>query len=312
MTLFQLQAHGLRTTATGIILRVEREPHAIFQPGNAGALHGGHVNKDVTPAVIWRDEAKALVLVEEFDLSGAAHEWVPGPVMGNCQPVRKHLGAIDSRSRCPHQEGMIRPALVLLAACLATAPAFAKPVERSQVIPYPVRGTSAKAIYDDIKKQSPKIASNATFAFTAMATKTDKKEKKLDGSCRYSRFGTSVVYSFVLPKLASTKGVSKKLLAQWTDFAAYLKAHEEWHRDNWRGCIKDYDASALELEAKDCGVLDKKREKLFNSMKRACIAKDEAFDVTFRKEVRNHPFVAEALGEKPKTGGLVSLFKKKK
>ena len=211
-----------------------------------------------------------------------------------------------------HSSDMKRLALSLIVALLLTSEASAKPTERSQIVPYPVKGTSAKAIYEDIKAQSPKIAPNATFAFTAMATKTDKKEKKSSGACRYSRFETSVIYSFILPTLSSSKGVAKKLAGQWLEFAAYLKTHEEWHRDNWRGCFKDYDATALELTAKDCARLDAQRESLFTAIKRKCIAADEAYDVTFRKEVRNHPFVAEALGEKPKTGGLISLFKKKK
>lgn len=207
---------------------------------------------------------------------------------------------------------MARLSTFLIAALLTSVPACAKPVERSQIISYPVKGTSAKAIYEDIKKQSPKIAPNATFAFTSMATKTDKKEKKGGKGCSYSRFETSVIYSFILPALSSSKGVSKGLASQWLDFAAYLKSHEEWHRDNWRGCFKEYDATALTLTAKDCAALDKKREAMFTSIKHKCIAADEAYDVGFRKEVRNHPFVATALGEKPKTGGLISLFKKKK
>lgn len=206
---------------------------------------------------------------------------------------------------------MIRFACLLIAALLTATAVGAKTTERSQVIPYLVKGTSAKAIYEDIKKQSPRVASNATFAFTSMATKTDKKETKDDEGCGYSRFGTSVIYSFVLPKLATTKGMSKALVAQWSSFATYLKTHEEWHRDNWRGCFRDYDAAALELTAKDCKSLDKKRDSLFTSIKRKCLAKDEAFDFTFRREVRKHPFVADALGEKPRTGGVLSLFKKK-
>jgi predicted secreted Zn-dependent protease len=207
---------------------------------------------------------------------------------------------------------MIRYSVLAVTMWAVATTSFAKTSERSQVVPYPVKGTTAKAIYEDIKKQSPKIAHNATFAFTAIATKTDKTEKASSKDCSYRRFGTSAVYSFVLPKLHSTKGVPDALLSQWQDFAAYLKAHEEWHRDNWRACLKEYDAEALKLSAKDCKSLDKKRESLFTAIKRKCLAADEAFDFSFRKDVRKHPFVAEALGEKPKTGGFVSLFRKKK
>ncbi len=156
---------------------------------------------------------------------------------------------------------MFRPIFLLLAAALLVVPAIAKSGERSLVIGYPVKGTSAKAIYDDIKAQSPRIAANATFSFMAMATKTDKTERKSKDSCGYSRFRTSVVYSFILPKLSSSKGVKPALAAQWLNFYDYLKTHEEGHRSIWRVCFAEYDQLALDLSARDCGVVGQEARK---------------------------------------------------
>ncbi len=65
-------------------------------------------------------------------------------------------------------------ALLLIA--LGT-PALGAAGESSAVVPYPVKGRTAREIYDDIKLNAPRIAPNATFAFTAMATKTVKAHK---------------------------------------------------------------------------------------------------------------------------------------
>lgn len=183
----------------------------------------------------------------------------------------------------------MRMRISLLAALLCAAPACA--AEQTKYLTYPVTGNTAAAIYANIKSSAPRVVANATFAFMAIATKTVKREAKAKTTCRYSAFKTSAIYYITLPRLTKSPGaVGGKFRA----FAGYLKSHEEWHRDNWRGCLKDYDREALSLAARDCKALDRKREKLFTSIKRTCIAKDEAFDFSFRKDVLKHPFVVEA------------------
>lgn len=183
-----------------------------------------------------------------------------------------------------------------LAAVLFSASA-ALAAENSAVVTYPVKGNSARAIYEDIKKNAPRIAPNATFAFTAMATKTVKSHK-VDGSgCSYKGFKTSVIYNFIVPKRDGATPLAKATAKNWEAFVAYLVKHEEGHRDMWRQCIADYDRTALTLKAPDCKLLDVQREDMFTAIKRRCIAQDEAYDVIFRKEVVNHPFMREALGK---------------
>jgi predicted secreted Zn-dependent protease len=189
---------------------------------------------------------------------------------------------------------MKRLPLLIISALLATlSPVQAE--ENSAVVTYPVKGDSARAIYEDIKKNSPRIAPNATFAFTAMATKTVKSHKVDPSGCSYKGFRTSVIYNFIVPKRQGTNPLAKSLGKKWDGFVAYLQKHEEGHRDIWRKCIAEYDQTALSLKAPDCTALDVQREDMFTALKRRCIAKDEAYDVIFRKEVVNHTFMREAL-----------------
>jgi predicted secreted Zn-dependent protease len=175
---------------------------------------------------------------------------------------------------------------------LSITPAFAKSSLRYMV--YPVTGDTAQQIYQSIKTQSPRIAPNATFAFTAPFFKTVKTEKQSKKGCSYSAFRTSTEFHVTLPNLAVKRAPPPALVKKWKSFVAYLAEHEKWHVDNWTACLKDYDIEARALTAKDCATLDAKREQLFTSIKLACVAKDEAFDVMFRKDVLKHPFVKEA------------------
>lgn len=174
--------------------------------------------------------------------------------------------------------------------------------ESSQNVFYPVKGRSAEDIYNFIRTSSPRVEKGATFAFTRIATKTDSKLKKADGSCGYARFKTSAIYMFNLPQHIEPSQLSGGLRTKWQNFVQYLLEHEKHHRDMWRQCFVDYDTAALQLSAPDCESLDSERDTLFNSIKKRCVAQDEAFDVIFRKQVRSEPFVKEATSRKKQDG----------
>lgn len=197
---------------------------------------------------------------------------------------------------------MIRPALAfLIAACLHLSPsALAK--DQSQVATYWVNGKNAKEIYDSIRSNGPKVVANMILAYTAIATKTEQDMAIANGKCHFTTFRTSAIFIFNLPQHRKPALMPAALRGRWDNFVAYLLHHEEGHREIWRACLKDYDARAMTLSAKTCEKLEQDREKLFTSIKRGCIAQDEAYDVVFRKEVLKEPFVAEALKAKHRNG----------
>ena len=118
----------------------------------------------------------------------------------------------------------------LLPLLFLAGPALAETSDTSSDVPYPVTGSTAPAIYENIKTGAPRVAPNATFAFTAIATKTIKSHAVEAGECRYKRFQTKAIYNFVLPEHQNTASLGKRLAKTWAEFAAYLKTHEEGHR----------------------------------------------------------------------------------
>ena len=120
---------------------------------------------------------------------------------------------------------------LLLAACATS------PTGRKQLLMFPENKVNQMGVaaYEDIKKNAPRIAPNATFAFTAMATKTVKSHK-VDGSgCSYKGFKTSVIYNFIVPKRDGATPLAKATAKNWEAFVAYLVKHEEGHRDTHVG-----------------------------------------------------------------------------
>jgi predicted secreted Zn-dependent protease len=185
------------------------------------------------------------------------------------------------------------PVLALSFSLITSSVAQAKDV--SAVVAYPVQGKTAAELYNYIKTKSPKVVNNATFAFTMIATKTEKTEKQSADGCRYPTFKTSAIFNFVLPKHPKPGTIKPKTQPKWLAFESYLLQHEKGHREIWRACFAAYDQEAKALTAKDCKALDTLREKTFTKLKLGCLKQDEQYDVVFRKEVLKHPFVKAAL-----------------
>jgi predicted secreted Zn-dependent protease len=176
--------------------------------------------------------------------------------------------------------------------CIASTAAQAK--ETSRIVPYPVDGRTAPEVFTYIKTKAPRVAPNATFAFTLPATKIESKSLQGKDGCRYTSFKTSVFFAYYIPEHKMPKLLPARTRKKWSQFVGYLKDHEKLHGANWTQCLADFDREALGLKAKDCRTLGAAQTSLFNDIKRACVAKDEAIDVVFRKEVMQHPFMREA------------------
>jgi predicted secreted Zn-dependent protease len=184
--------------------------------------------------------------------------------------------------------------ILIALACFASA-AHAAETRKPNLIYYPVHGTSAKAIQQDMYKNGPKIRGDTKLSFTIPAIKITKKAREAAGECRYKSYRISSVYSFVLPKLASSKGVPKQTLAKWNGFAAYLLEHEDLHRQIWLKCLSEFEKQAKALSSSDCEVLEKDTAQAFETKKLACLGEDQKLDFYHTKEALKTPFLREAL-----------------
>jgi predicted secreted Zn-dependent protease len=191
---------------------------------------------------------------------------------------------------------MIRFLLSIVVLSITCGNAWAAPSDKSQIAYFPVNGKTAKEIHDNIKVAAPKVGRGAVYAFTIPAVKHVKSLRKAKDSCSFITHQSLAYYTFVLPKLATSKGVSARVLTDWRSFEGYLRVHEEGHRTIWRKCLADYDLHVLKLKAKTCEALEKANAQLFNRVKLRCVEEDEKYDFAFRKDVFKQPFVKSALG----------------
>ncbi len=302
-----MQGDRLWPPALGVVLGVEGKPHAVFKPRQPAALHGSGMDKHIAAAIIRRDEAEALVLVEEFDLPCASHVIFPG-LYGQSPATTQDVTTVDLRKAALHSGQMLRTTLILLLAL--SCPAYA--ADKALTIYYPVKGTTAKEINADIKKNGPRLARGVPYAFTIIATKTSKPVIKANGKCHYKSYRIAAIFSYVLPKLSSAKGMSKTTLANWNALTKSLASHEKLHRTNWRGCFDKFEGKATEVTAKDCDALAKKVERLFTKEKLSCLRNDREIDAKYRRELWQQPFVREGFGDSTGVGrNIFALFGRK-
>lgn len=178
--------------------------------------------------------------------------------------------------------------------CFVTA-AHAGETRKPNLIFYPVHGTTAKAIQEDMYQNGPKIRGDTKLSFTIPAIKITQKATQSSEACRYKSYRISSVYSFVLPKLASNTGVPKQTLAKWNGFATYLLKHEDLHRQIWLKCLSEFETEAKAITAADCSTLNKYTSQAFENKKQACLEEDQKLDFYHSKEALKTPFLREAL-----------------
>jgi predicted secreted Zn-dependent protease len=189
---------------------------------------------------------------------------------------------------------MLRILIALV--CLATA-ANAAETRKPNFIYYPVHGASAKDIRDDIVQNGPKIGGGSAFSFTIPAIRITRKTGQSAGQCRYRNYRISSVYSFVLPKLESSKGLPKQTLTNWNSFATYLRDHENLHREIWLKCLSEFEMQAKAMDAESCEGLEKDAARAFESKKQSCLEADKRLDFYYSKEALKTPFLREAMGK---------------
>jgi predicted secreted Zn-dependent protease len=196
-------------------------------------------------------------------------------------------------------------ALVLaILAGLSTA-SVAKPRSTTQYKYYPVSGDSAVELYMAMMKRGPHVNGDQAYASTT-ATQTLDGRFVRTNMCQLNDLNLSFEFTIRLPKLASTKGLSKTTRDRWQGFSQFLKKHEETHRAIWLGCAADFERRAMAIRATSCEAADAQIARLTEDVRIACNKKHDAFDAAEQKRVAKHPFVKLVLAPPKQTAALAA------
>jgi predicted secreted Zn-dependent protease len=161
-------------------------------------------------------------------------------------------------------------------------------------------------------KRGPHVNGDQAYASTT-ATQTLDGRFVRTNTCRLHDINLSFDFTIRLPKLASTKGLSKTTRDRWQAFSQFLRKHEETHRSIWLGCAADFERRAMAVKASSCEAADAEIARLAESVRLACNKKHDAFDAAEQKRVAKHPFVKLVLTPpKKQTAALASQKPTKK
>lgn len=188
-------------------------------------------------------------------------------------------------------------AVALLAG--ASSAALAKPKSTTQYKYYPVSGNSAVELYIAMMKRGPHVNGDQAYASTT-ATQTLDGRFVRTSNCKLHDINLSFQFTIRLPKLASTKGLSKTTRDRWQQFSQFLRKHEETHRTIWMACAADFEKRALQVKASTCEAADSEIARLADEARVACNKKHDAFDAAEQKRVAKHPFVKQVLAPQKK------------
>lgn len=168
--------------------------------------------------------------------------------------------------------------------------AMAKPVHSTRYSYYTVSGDSAVEIYDAMIHRGPNVNGAKAYAATSATTTQDGKLLQ-SSSCQIKDYRLKLSFVIKLPKIRNEKVLPAADRKQWRNFSAFLKAHEETHRQIWLGCAANLEAKVRAIKVRSCSDADAKATKLWDKMRAACSKKHEAFDRAEQKRLMSHPFV---------------------
>lgn len=101
------------------------------------------------------------------------------------------------------------------------------------------------------------------------------------GACRASKVTLNLRFVMTLPQARNASAMSASTRSAWNSFVAFTRRHEETHRSIYVQCGNTFVAKAQRLTASSCGALQASIRRLLETEKRACEARQIAFD---RKE----------------------------
>lgn len=168
--------------------------------------------------------------------------------------------------------------------------AMAKPVHSTRYSYYTVSGDSAVEIYDAMIHRGPNVNGAKAYAATSATTTQDGKLLQ-SSSCQIKDYRLKLSFVIKLPKIRNEKVLPASDRKQWQNFSAFLKSHEETHRQIWLNCAEDLERKVKAIKARSCSDADAKATKLWEKMRAACGKKHEAFDRAEQKRLMAHPFV---------------------
>lgn len=199
-----------------------------------------------------------------------------------------------------------------LLAVFSTTAAEAKPPTSTKYTYYAISGNSPSQIYDAMLARGPRVGGVKAYATTTATT--NQSGRLIQGQfCKVEDYSVSMNFTIRLPKLKNERALAGAARGQWSQFSAFLKAHEEQHRAIWLGCRSEMQAKVAALKVKSCSELNARTAKLWAQVSASCNKKHEQLDANDQTRLMRHPFIKTVMkGYAPSQQALSVPVKKRK
>lgn len=183
--------------------------------------------------------------------------------------------------------------VALLAAMLtlmSVATARAQVTTSTTTNTYAVPGSTAKSIVQYMQSHPIRGDHGSAFANIRPSYTLTLKTAGKGPVCRATSVAVKIRFTLTLPE-ATSKTMPKRVRSAWNSFSAFVKRHEEHHKQSYIGCANAFVRAAKRETASSCGSLEYEIRNMFDDHKRDCEAKQVAWDRGQKGALRNQTIV---------------------
>ena len=202
-----------------------------------------------------------------------------------------------------------RPACVALVAIgsvlFGLQPAEAQPASVTKIKYYTVEASTAQSLDQQMIARGPIHGRGRAYA--NIVAKPDYSGQLVQGqSCRLEDFTVRAEFTMTLPKLGAGAKLSPDLKARWESFQAFVRRHEEGHRDIWIDTMRKAEQRISALRAPTCQQLQGMIDGAFQEEWRVGERRQDAYDRADQQKLVRHPLIQAASAARRKMGAALA------
>jgi predicted secreted Zn-dependent protease len=161
---------------------------------------------------------------------------------------------------------------------IAAVPASAGVTSSTEIRDYRVVGTTAGSIVGYMKSNPFPGDEGPALANIRQSYSLSVDTKEEGGVCRARSVDVNIHFVMTLPKAVDAQALAGSTRAEWYQFVAFARHHEETRRSIFLQCGRDFVAKAMQTTSRSgCSALQASIRNTFEEAKRACDRKQLAY-----------------------------------
>ncbi len=160
---------------------------------------------------------------------------------------------------------------------------------------FDVKGTTPIEIYRSILDRSLKIDGKRTVASITTKLTQSGDVQESGNSCKVEDYKIRLNFVINRPQVANEKNLTPADKESWEQMYAFIKSHEELHRQIWLSCAEKLNSEVGTLAEASCDETVARTNSLWAQMIENCDQQQRSFDDVQTKSLLNQKFYIDAM-----------------